>query len=585
MHLNIRWRIGLPYVLLLAGVMLALGIYLSHFIRQTYLNDLENELTAETKLAAQVVASQMQEGISSDALDLLAKEWAGILGKRITIIDRDGIVLGESQEDRRLMENHSNRPEVIQALVSGKGVSTRLSDTLGLEMMYLAIPIEVNGEVVGIMRTAMPLQQVQQNIRRLQSTLVAFSLVATLLAALLALWIADRATHPLRELTWAASQMAAGKLDSRLIPSSTDEVGRLTQAFNTMAVQLGEQISDLEAERSRMAAVLAVMNDGVIIVDGEGRVQLVNAAAEAMFGVAQEDALGLTLMEALRLHQIAELWQHSQETGEPYATLLEIPTRQLFLEGVATPLGQALPGNTLLLFQNQTRLRRLETVRQDFISNISHELRTPLASLKALTETLAESALDDPPAARRFLSRMETEVDALTQMVAELLELSRIESGRVPLKMTPSSPLKLIEGAFERLRLQAERAHLAVEINCPPDLPHVLADAGRLEQVLVNLLHNAIKFTPPGGQIILSAQGQDENILFSVHDSGVGITADDLPRIFERFFKVDRARSSGGTGLGLAIARHQVEAHGGKIWVQSEEGKGSTFYFVIPIAS
>jgi len=264
-------------------------------------------------------------------------------------------------------------------------------------------------------------------------------------------------------------------------------------------------------------------------------------------------------------------------------------------------LGATMPGYTMLLFQNLTQQRFLENVRRDFISNLSHELRTPLASLKALTETLQEGALDDPPAAHRFLQRMDAEVDALSQMVSELLELARIESGRVPLNMQTVSPILVVNNAVERLRLQAERANLEIILECADDLPEILADPPRLEQVFVNLLHNAIKFTPTGGTIFLAARQEDtgilphlsrveedipaENVLlFSVRDTGIGIQSDDLPRIFERFYKADRARSSGGTGLGLAIARHTVEAHGGKIWAESKEGLGSTFYFYIPLA-
>jgi two-component system phosphate regulon sensor histidine kinase PhoR len=255
----------------------------------------------------------------------------------------------------------------------------------------------------------------------------------------------------------------------------------------------------------------------------------------------------------------------------------------------------------MLLFQNLTQQRFLENVRRDFISNLSHELRTPLASLKALTETLQEGALEDPPAAQRFLQRMDAEVDALSQMVSELLELARIESGRVPLQMQPLSPGDVVSNAVERLSVQAERADLEIILDCPDDLPEIFADPPRLEQVLVNLLHNAIKFTPAGGKILLTTRVADASgmpppiypsetisrksgVLFSVQDTGVGIPSDDLPRIFERFYKADRARSSGGTGLGLAIARHSVEAHGGRIWAESVEGQGSTFYFYIPLA-
>jgi two-component system phosphate regulon sensor histidine kinase PhoR len=225
----------------------------------------------------------------------------------------------------------------------------------------------------------------------------------------------------------------------------------------------------------------------------------------------------------------------------------------------------------------------LETVRRDFISNLSHELRTPLASLKALTETLQEGALDDPPAARRFLGRIETEVDALTQMATELLELSRIESGQVPLEFKPVPAASLLASAEERMRAQAERAGLALRLVPPPENVEVRADPPRLEQVFVNLIHNAIKFTPPGGEVTLSVQVQGRFVCFKVEDTGAGIPAEDLDRVFERFYKTDPARSSGGTGLGLSISRHLVEAHGGRIWVESTEGKGSRFFFTIPL--
>jgi two-component system phosphate regulon sensor histidine kinase PhoR len=311
---------------------------------------------------------------------------------------------------------------------------------------------------------------------------------------------------------------------------------------------------------------------------------LINPAAERIFQVKGSNILGRTVAEALRYHQLIELFRKSQETQEQQSTTLEISSEHLFLQGIAIPLGKALPGSILLLFQDLTRLRRLEMVRRDFVSNVSHELRTPLASLKALVETLQEGALDDPPAAHRFLTRMDTEIDTLTQMVQELLELSRIESGKVPLQLMPIAPREMVTLAVERMSLQAERAGLALHADCPADLPLVLADANRMEQVLINLLHNAIKFTPPGGTITVNGWEDKNTVVFSVKDTGIGIAPADLERIFERFYKTDRARSSGGTGLGLSISRHLVEAHNGRIWAESEPGKGSVFYFALPIA-
>jgi two-component system phosphate regulon sensor histidine kinase PhoR len=285
----------------------------------------------------------------------------------------------------------------------------------------------------------------------------------------------------------------------------------------------------------------------------------------------------------VRDHRIAEVWKRCQVTGREEVAAIELGVTQ-FMRVVVTPfLGRAGRGY-LVMLQDLTQIRRLQTVRQDFISNISHELRTPLASLRALAETLRDSALDDPPAAAHFLDRMEIEVDALTQMVEELLELSRIESGQVPLRLNPVLPHAAIVPAVDRLRAQAERGQLTLEIDVPREMPLVLIDAGRIHQVVTNIVHNAIKFTSAEGTIRVEATSDATTVTVAVSDTGTGISANDLPRIFERFFKTDRSRAVGGTGLGLAIAKHIVQAHGGTIWATSQEGNGSTFYFTMPRA-
>ncbi len=367
------------------------------------------------------------------------------------------------------------------------------------------------------------------------------------------------------------------------IPPGKDEISQLAQVFNGMSVRLNGQINDLEGERAKLDAVLQKMTDGVLIVDRQGVVQLLNSAAIKMFSITNPAPIGKPLIEVIRHHQPVEMWQHCQATGEDQREDFDVGHR-LSLQGIASSLSPAIFGSTLLLFQDLTRQHQIEAMRRDFISNVSHELRTPLAALKALTETLQTGAMEDPPAAHRFLEQMETEVDSLSLMVNELLELSRIESGRVPLNLAPAHPIDIVNPAYERLRLQAERAGLTLTLECPPDLPAVLADASRMQQVVVNLLHNAIKFTPSGGQVTVNAALEDREVQFSVSDTGIGITAEDLPRIFERFYKVDRSRATTGTGLGLAIARHLVEAHTGKIWAESQVGKGSTFYFTLPLA-
>jgi two-component system phosphate regulon sensor histidine kinase PhoR len=327
------------------------------------------------------------------------------------------------------------------------------------------------------------------------------------------------------------------------------------------------------------------MTEAAIFTDTDGHVIWLNPAARTLLLDDPAADAPHTFAELVRHHEAIDALRGAIATGAPssatYQTAIE--GRTLAIEVI--PLGEALPGFLLVLVRDLTRLHQLEHVRRDFVSNISHELRTPLTSIKAITETLQSGALEDPGLARAFLGRLETELDALVQIVQELLELSRIESGQVPLHLVPVAPAALLTSAAERLRLQAERAGIELTVDAPASLPEVMADSPRLEQVLVNLLHNAIKFTPAGGRILLEAAPGEDAVRFAVRDNGVGVSREDLPRIFERFYKADRARSGGGTGLGLAIARHLAEAHGGRIWAESTEGAGASFYFTIPIVS
>jgi two-component system phosphate regulon sensor histidine kinase PhoR len=580
---SIRWRIALPYILLIIVSMLAVGIYLSNFVRQTYMNEQESKLESEARSIGDAITPNLLSAGSSPNFDPLAEHWDGILNARVTIIAPDGTVWGESTQDHSLLENHSNRPEVIQALTSGVGTSVRYSQTLGESMMYTAVSVVNNNKTLAVVRVALPIQAITANVTELQRILIVVTTIVTVLALLLATLIAGRISRPVRQLTQSAWQLAPSKPADLPIPPGKDELAQLAQVFNIMSTRLSSEINDLETERATLDAVLQKMTDGVLIVDAEGIVQLVNPAAVKMFSISNVSPIGKPLIEVVRHHQPAEMWQLCQSTGEAQRADFDVGNR-LSLQGIATSLSPAIPGGTLLLFQDLSRQRRTESMRRDFISNVSHELRTPLAALKALTETLQSGALEDLPAAHRFLEQMETEVDSLSLLVNELLELSRIESGRVPLNLAATRPIDMVSPAIERLQLQAERNGLNLSIECPNDLPAVMADANRIQQVLVNLLHNAIKFTASGGQVAVLAKQQDHSVQFSVTDTGIGIASDDLPRIFERFYKVDRSRATSGTGLGLAIARHLVESHGGRIWAESQVGKGSTFYFTIPLA-
>jgi len=414
---------------------------------------------------------------------------------------------------------------------------------------------------------------------------ILISLVGLLGGLGISLLYTSRYVEDLKMLTEAAKELGEGKYQEiNLSPmrNSPQEMRELSEALQKTAYQIEDQITALSKERAMLSAVLMQMTDGVVIADDTGRVQLLNKAAERLFSIHEAEALNRSIVEVIRHHRLVELWEETR-SGPAKTITMEMGSQHKYLQVVGIPLGEELPGRSMLLFQDLTQTHRLETIRRDFVSNISHELRTPMAGLKAISETLLDGALEDPTVARNFVLRMDTEVDNLTQMVNELLELSRIESGRSNFDFQHIEPCRLIQKSVDRMALQAERVGLTLSHDCPVDLPLVFADPDRITQVFINLIHNAIKFTPNGGRIHVSAFQDGQMVVFKVSDNGVGIASKDITRIFERFYKADRARSGGGTGLGLSICRHIVEAHGGKIWAESVEDSGSDFYFSIPV--
>jgi two-component system phosphate regulon sensor histidine kinase PhoR len=595
---SIRWRIAIPYTVLTLLIMMALTLFVTERARSAHLADLKAQSLAEARLVADHARRLLADGQSAEALDEATRRWAEAIDARVTLVDPQGQVVGESQADRSRMDNHLSRPEVQEALASGVGASQRRSDTVDQMMLYTAVPIQDGGQTVGIARVGLSLSRIDAQVAGLRRPLIAASLAAAGLVFLLALLVAGRTTRPVVRLTEVADAIASGDFSTRLAPTTRDEVGQLTSAFNKMADELDDKMSRLTEERSRLATVLENMADGVIITDTGGAVRLINTAATRLLNTTPSNALGRSFAQVVRHYQIIDLWQQCRAQNESQVAPIEIDRQGIFWQVIITSFHETGARGYLVIIQDLSRIRRLETVRRDFISNISHELRTPLASLKALTETLRDGALDDPPAAERFLDSMETEIDALTQMVQELLELSRIESGQVALRLRPTPVEDIILPPVERLLPQAERSEVELLTELPSDLPSVLADVERTQQVVTNLVHNAIKFTPQEGRIFVRAwSSQAEKlplearqgsggpmVVVEVTDTGAGIPARDLPRVFERFYKADRARGRGGTGLGLSIARHLVESHGGRIWVTSQEGSGSSFFFTLPAA-
>ena len=583
MFRSIQWRITFSFVLLIVVSMGMLGLYLANSTRSSQLDNLRSQLENEARITAEASSPGFLSQDKKGVLDALAKRLGEQTDTRVTLIALDGTVLGDSAEDPATMENHATRPEIRDALSTGSGESTRYSTTLGQKMMYVAAPISHQGEVLGIARVSLPLTAVESLVHRVTVSIIAATAIAALLGILAAWVIARITTRPIRKLTIASRKIASGELEQKITIEARDEVGELAHAFNEMSSKLKEMVETISGDRARLATILDNMADGVIMTDIEGNILMANNAAGKLFEIKNTDMANRHLIEVVRDHEIDEVLKLCLKTAETQSAQYESGTSKRYLRVIAIPIAHDELSDSLLLFQDLTELRNLQTTRRELIGNISHEFRTPLAGIKAMVETLRDGAVDDKKVARDFLTRMDDEVERLTQIVAELTEFSRIETGKAELSLEPVNLNLLIEEVIIQLSHQVERQQLSVDKKLAADLRSVQADKERVRQVVVNLIHNAIKFTSPGGKITVATQTHGGSVTVDISDTGIGIAKNDLPHVFERFYKVDRARSGGGTGMGLAIAKHVVEAHGGKIRVQSEEGKGSTFSFSLSL--
>jgi len=385
-----------------------------------------------------------------------------------------------------------------------------------------------------------------------------------------------------KKMTTVVRQMAAGQLDQQVNTGAADELGVLGRALEEMAAGMKQTMETLSEEKGRLATVLSTMTDGVIVTDPVGNVVLANPAAGKLCSFEGTHPQGRPLIEVIHDHEIDAAVRECQTTGRARDIQLDSADNR-FLRAIVVPLKSSKTAGVLTILQDLTEMRSLQTMRREFVGNVSHELRTPLAAIKAIVETLENGAIDDRPAAMDFLAKVDAEVDGMTQMVNELIELSRVETGKADLNLQPADVNRIVEEVIARLSPQAERAGIALSVDLADSLPLVPADRDRIHQVTANIVHNALKFTPSGGKVTLRTECNGDSVFVSVTDTGIGISKQDVPHIFERFFKADRSRSTSGTGLGLAIAKHVVQAHGGKIWVRSEDGKGSTFSFSLPL--
>lgn len=583
MFRSIQWRISLAFALLVLVLMTALGAYLTTHVRNTQMENLRTRLEVEARVTAETCLLFLSDPAETENLKSFTEELGGWADFRITVIDTTGTVLADSDENAAMMENHLARPEFTEALSSGYGEITRYSTTLGFRMMYIAVPIIEENEPIGAVRISLPLTEVENLVGSVRNIII-LSIVLTVILISLASWLlARRFTRSVREVTEATGRIASGELAQKIEARTNDETAELARAFNRMSAKLSEKVESISEDRARLETILDNIADGVIMTDTYGKTILANRATGDIFRVKPDHLVGKQFIEMLRDHEINELFQSCLATGEGQVLQFESELFHKFLRAMAVPItGRKLHG-VLFLVQDLTEVRNLQTMRRDLIGNLSHDFKTPLSGIKAMVETLRDGALDDRDATEDFLFRIDSEVDRLVQMVEELTELSRIETGKTELEKTVLDINDLVTETLNRILPQAERREITLREELSGQVPKVSADRERIRQVLVNLVHNAIKFTEPGGTITVTSRSNGNSVIVDVADTGMGINKNDLPHIFERFYKADRSRTGAGTGLGLAIARHIIDAHGGTIRASSIEGEGSTFTFTLPV--
>ncbi len=574
------WRLAISYTLLILAAVALLDLAVLGRVERHYLDQVEADLRTRAVLVREAVRG-LPPAARGERVAVLRHD----ADTRITLIADDGRVLADSDEDPAQMENHADRPEVRQARDGRYGAATRFSATLHRPMMYVALRADGDGGV-GYVRVAVPLERVRDRLADLRLIVGSAGLLTAAAAAALAFWLARRTARPLQALADAATDIAAGGFGRKVYAAGRDEAAALARAFNHMSDRLAGQFAQLEKDRQQLRTILASMAEGVVALDAEQRVLFANDRAAELLDLPPPGPAGRKFWELVRHRGLQEAARQALAGPGPYRGELTRDgpaARSLTVHGV--PIPGPPPRGAVLVLHDTTELRRLERVRQEFVANASHELKTPLAVIQAAVETLLDGAADDPAARGLFLGQIAEQADRLHALVLDLLSLARIEGGTEALEFAAVPVGAAVAACLERHRTRAEAKGQTLEAVPPPGGEvAVWADEEALEQILDNLVDNAVKYTPAGGRIRVRWRADGPDACLEVEDTGVGIPEADLPRVFERFYRVDkaRARELGGTGLGLSIVKHLVQAMKGGVSAASRPGRGTTFTVRLP---
>jgi two-component system phosphate regulon sensor histidine kinase PhoR len=590
----LRSRIALKLTLTLVGFVavstFGAGLYLSRGLERVAAESVEARLAT----AARALQGEARAALRSGAAQSFVTRAAGVAAARVTLIAGDGVVVADSERGQEGLvpaDNEAERPEVRKALENKIGRDIRRPAAGAPPLIHVAVPVTDAGRVVGVLRLAAPGGAATPAYESLRAVLLTGGAIALLVALGIGIFVAGRVTRPVVEMQDVARQMSEGNFDVRASVRSPDEIGTLGRSLNAMAGRLREKIGDLEEEQAKATAVLDAMVEGVIATDGHDRIILINERARTLFGLGPARDEGRPLLEVIRnvdLHAVLGEGRAAADGTVVSRELRLAAPAERVLQVHAIPLRFTGGGRgVVMVLHDITELRRLEQVRTEFVANVSHELRTPLTAIHGYLETLLDGALEEPEHARKFLEIVFRHTERLGRLTDDLTDLSNIELGRISLRLEPTAVADVADSVLAIIAPRAASGQVTVEAALPAGLPAVVADRDRLSQILINLVDNAVKYTPKGGHIRVEGHVVEPGMVeVAVRDTGVGIPKADLPRLTERFYRVDKARSRdlGGTGLGLAIVKHLVLAHGGTLEIDSELWKGTTVRFTLPVA-
>lgn len=588
MRLNLFWKFSLVFLALLVSVLVAVDFFAERSFRSDYERTGFEQLSAISRVAIERFpqGSAAASGNSKDvaALQAWAKE-ISVSGARAAVISSEGRVLADSQAGPENVENQASRPEIVEAIAKGSGRAMRHSDLTGRDMLYYAVRRSPSPNAMVVLRFALAVGTVDEVLSSFRQRLWGASFFILLIASAITLLFSRRFTDRVERLKEFSRRVAEGDFHPLSREGSGDALDALGISLSRTAARLDRTIHTLTEERNLSAAILGSMVEGVAVVNGAERLVFGNQGFADILGLDVPPVAGSALLEVVRQTELIEAVR--QVLGGETRVQSEIVTgtlRQHFFAATVAAVRAADTSGAVVVLHDITELRKLERVRRDFVANVSHELRTPLTAIQGFAETLLAGAIDDPQNRTRFLEIILEHSRRLARLTEDLLMLSKMDAERLELEISRLSVRQLMESCLETSQHRAAERNLEVSLNSPPDLPDIAGDRRRLAEILQNLLDNAIQYTLPGGKITLSAEARGDEVVITVSDTGIGIPRADQPRIFERFYRVDvaRSREAGGTGLGLSIAKHLVEVHGGRLWVDSEIGQGSKFHFSVP---